>query len=421
MAPAVAETQLCYPTKLIIHHNFTSFDGPRPRPQVLIYILASFRPDNRALLPLYPVRAGRCSRRRPEERPNMATEEQEPLKGILKKSKPSPATSTSAPPSSSSAIVSTNPPPTDTGRAPLPRSQEEIERIALHHANLIQQRKDVEAHITDSIVELTELPRARTPSGGVYPASDPQPPDVADFTRLIRLFQPSDYDDLIAERNACGRCGYALCPLPRRTYSGAGTFKLVNVGRDDFDIVRREELERWCSRACARRALYVKVQLSETAAWERAGVPDLTIDLLDEGDQGGRGKRAEGAARDADPVDGQLARHVGRLKLEEHKASRDAAVLALERGDAKRLAGREPVEVNVREKTAIMAPEEPRISGATGGADDHLMLEGHRVNIDAGHIETNQNEPGSTDDQYLMLGAHKVRVDAGQLDMDEDD
>jgi len=58
----------------------------------------------------------------------------------------------------------------------------------------------------------------------------------------------------------------------------------------------------------------------------------------------------------------------------------------------KRLAGREPVEVNVREKTAITVPEEPRITGDPESTDDHLMMEGYRVRINAGEIEIDQDD-----------------------------
>ncbi len=77
----------------------------------------------------------------------------------------------------------------------------------------------------------------------------------------------------VAERNTCGRCGYALCERPHAKQPGTGAWKLVNVGRRDFAIAPRAELERWCSPACARRAMYVRVQLTETAAWSAPASP----------------------------------------------------------------------------------------------------------------------------------------------------
>ncbi|EEY22143.1 DUF408 domain-containing protein [Verticillium alfalfae VaMs.102] len=148
--------------------------------------------------------------------------------------------------------------------------------LALQHARILQQRKDLEAQILDSLILLSEYPATQ----GRHPASDPAPSDVTGFKTHVRLFQPGDFEDLIEERNANKLCGYTLCARPKPQSSRGGPWKLMNVGSKDFGIVDRKEMERWCSQDCKRRALYVKVQLSETAAWERAGIPDIEIELM---------------------------------------------------------------------------------------------------------------------------------------------
>lgn len=152
--------------------------------------------------------------------------------------------------------------------------------IALRHARIIQHRKDIRHQILASVVLLSQYPRHK---GAEYSASDPADLDVADFKAHIRFFQPGDYDDLIEERNANLLCGYALCPCPKPAPSKGGPWKLINLTNAKFDIIDRRESERWCSDDCKRRALYVRLQLNETAAWERVALPDIDIELLEEG------------------------------------------------------------------------------------------------------------------------------------------
>ncbi|TPX12027.1 uncharacterized protein E0L32_007330 [Thyridium curvatum] len=265
-----------------------------------------------------------------------------PLRGILKTPQPEEAAASAAPP-------------------PPPRSEEETRQIALKHANIIQERKELENTILESILRLTDLPVARDPA---HSSASPAARDVEEFKRLVRVFQPTDYDDLIEERNTCGLCGYTLCPKPRKQFPGNGTWKLVNAGTKDFNIVQKKELEKWCSQECARRALYIKVQLNETAAWERVGIPDINIDLLDEEPQ-------EASEED------QLTRQVARLKLEEdRKTSQQSATLALERGDPSTKRTVDPFDIEIREKTVTSQPSEPKLQGDDD--DSHTLMEGHR-------------------------------------------
>ncbi|KAJ4318603.1 hypothetical protein N0V84_006768 [Fusarium piperis] len=229
--------------------------------------------------------------------------------------------------------------------------------VALQHARIIQHRKDLEAEILDSLILLSEYPLVRE---APHNAANPAPSDVADFKAHVRLFQPSDYDDLIIERNVNELCGYSLCAKPRRQVGPGGEWKILANG----DIVKRKDVEMWCSQKCARRALYVKVQLNETAAWERAGIPDIQIELLDE------------TETDVD----RAARKLGDLKLEEQRqTARDTAALALERGERDPAQTRDKVKVTLKEKD-VKAPS-PIADTPEVYDDDHLVVEGYKSKL----------------------------------------
>ncbi|KAK2616846.1 hypothetical protein QQS21_000224 [Conoideocrella luteorostrata] len=239
------------------------------------------------------------------------------------------------------------------------RSAADAREIAIAHAKLLQHRKDLESEILNSLVLLSEYPLVRT---ATCSASNPAPSDASGFKTHVRLFQPSDYDDLILERNINELCGYSLCPKPRRQVGGGGKWKLTGNG----DIVKREDIERWCSAACSKRAMFVKVQLSETAAWERAGIPDIQIDLLDED-------------RSAETEADRTARELSELQLDEQRqAAMDAKALTLERGQRGIGEGADKVKVVLKEKeTKAPKPEDPSVQSEV----DHLLVEGHRIEL----------------------------------------
>lgn len=164
--------------------------------------------------------------------------------------------------------VSTNaPPPTKPAN---PRHYQ----VAVHHANVLEQRKKVEAEVLDSIVTLMDYPSA--------PDADPKRPTAADaqtFRDALVSFQPSDYDALIEERNISDRCGYALCPRPKSRARSTAKKQFVDT-QHGVEIVDRKVLEVWCSDDCAKRALYVKVQLSEEPAWMRLGGYGDRLELM---------------------------------------------------------------------------------------------------------------------------------------------
>ncbi|EAT79007.1 RNA polymerase II subunit B1 C-terminal domain phosphatase RPAP2 [Parastagonospora nodorum] len=147
-------------------------------------------------------------------------------------------------------------------------------QVALHHANILEERKRVEAEVLDAIMTLMEYPAA--------PDADPKQPSAADaqfFRDAVIPFQPSDYDSLIEERNIYGKCGYALCPRPTKKARSTARKQFVDT-QHGVEIVDRKTLEVWCSDDCAKRALYVKVQLSEEPAWMRQGGYADKIELL---------------------------------------------------------------------------------------------------------------------------------------------
>lgn len=250
--------------------------------------------------------------------------------------------------------------------APAPAPDDRARAVAVQHAAIIHDRRLLSDTITDNIICLAKLPASPSPP---YTASSPSAEDAEAFKSQVRLFQPSDYEDLIEERNCLGRCGYVLCPKPRMRVKQAGEFKLVNYGRSDFSIVPKKEIERWCSQACARRAMYVKVQLNETAAWERAGIEGIKIDLYEEPNQPKQNDAA-----------GRLAEDLQKLRVEaDIKSARDARELALERGDAGGQKTKRSVEVRVQENTIKRSPEIPSLQD---GDDGHLVLEGHKTKFD---------------------------------------
>lgn len=239
--------------------------------------------------------------------------------------------------------------------------------VAHQHAQIIQQRKDLEEQILESLILLSTYPQSTVDS------TKPSHSDAADFKAHVRLFQPSDYDDLVEERNTNNLCGYTLCNKPRRRTGKGGEWTL---NATSGGIVKRKDVESWCSQGCKRRALYVKVQLNETAAWERAGIPDIEIELYDE-DRSGE-TEAEKATREME-----------KLRLEdERQAARDTAALAIERGEASSLkpGAKTAVPVRLKEK-AVDSTVTPATGVFEDAGDDHLKVEGYKSKMGDKHKE----------------------------------
>ncbi|KAI9880565.1 MAG: hypothetical protein M1830_002264 [Pleopsidium flavum] len=148
----------------------------------------------------------------------------------------------------------------------------------LHRANQIERQKDVELRILAATEILLD-------AGADYADPISFQGAASGLKEHLKSFQPNDYDSLIEERNINGKCGYALCPRPPRSENTGAKFRiLVGKGRGDdtFRVVPRQKLEQWCSKECAKKALYIRVQLSEEPAWMRAEGSGVEVVLFEE-------------------------------------------------------------------------------------------------------------------------------------------
>ncbi|KAF2275694.1 uncharacterized protein EI97DRAFT_434112 [Westerdykella ornata] len=241
--------------------------------------------------------------------------------------------------------------------------------IALYHANIIEDRKRTEREVLESIMELMEFPTSSTAD-----PKRPSPADALQFRERMRPFQPSDYDALIEERNIADKCGYVLCPRPKRRAPSSAKKHLIDTERG-VQIVDRKVLEVWCSEDCARRAMYVKVQLNEEPAWLRKGGAAQPIELMVENAEEHhrvlplrpkQDKPAPGAAKsEADDVDAAWA-------------ARDSAIadLAIERGEkpgGPSKASKDLITEQIKEREQTTPPVAPSPSYG----NSHMAIEGH--------------------------------------------
>lgn len=249
--------------------------------------------------------------------------------------------------------------------------------IALHHAHRIQAQKEAEALILDRILELVTFP----PSLSADPAS-PSSEDAKAFKVALRPFQPSDYDNLILERNIEGLCGYGLCPREHRKEDPKAKNRIVwgpkgsgpgGRGRE-MKIVPREKLEMWCSEECAERAMYVKVQLQEQPVWERSARDGRERDfsLLEEARAVKQQKGGDKTKKSPVTV-GKVAHQLGNLQLDGgHVTNHNLRDLALERGDSNPAlsAGRVNIQLVEKEHVSRERITAPKLSpeDQTGGS-----------------------------------------------------
>jgi hypothetical protein len=263
--------------------------------------------------------------------------------------------------------VSTSTPLTAT-----PVSQRQRD-VAIHHANIIEQQKSVEKDVLDAIIDLLDFPTS--------PKADPTRPSPSDALRFedaIMPFQPSDYDSLIEERNIAGKCGYALCPRPKRKARSTARKHFVDTAKG-VEIVDKKALEVWCSDDCARRALYVKVQLNEDPAWIRQGGQGDKIELMVENkDEHYKALplRLKTPAKSASPVKNEDEDDAAAMW-----AARDDALadLAIERGEKPgRLskANKDLISEKIKERTVTTVPVPPTLPSQAAGAT-HMAIEGH--------------------------------------------
>lgn len=234
---------------------------------------------------------------------------------------------------------------------------------ALFHADLIQQQKGVESQILFATETLLDFP----PSPDSNPAH-PSQEDTSVAKTLLRLFQPSDLDALIEERNIDNKCGYIFCPKPNRKQDTNARCRILQTkgeGKKTLRFVDRHLLERWCSDECGRRALFVRVQLSEDPAWIRPAGRDADVTFLE--DEG----KATSTADDA------LTAQLQKLDIASPLDAMADALnqLALERGDGQAHSKRSAlIDVNVHENTVL---QDPKSADYRESADPRDSIEGY--------------------------------------------
>ena len=254
---------------------------------------------------------------------------------------------------------------------PAARSRDDRNReTAIYHAQLIQQQKEVEALILTSTEKLLDLPS--------FSSADPAHPCYTDSELVkssLHLFQPSDYDSLIEERNINKQCGYVLCPRPNRLQDTQAKYRILygrGRGPDALKIVERQTLEQWCSDDCGKRALYIKVQLNEEPAWTRSHTIDGTILLLEDklnhqsGEDGNASQQEHMKSQDLDREE-DLAAHMRTLAIERGDNTASSKILRL-------------AELDIREKTITedeaFVPAPPTTDEVTADSQGHI--EGYR-------------------------------------------
>ncbi|KAJ4359965.1 uncharacterized protein N0V89_000524 [Didymosphaeria variabile] len=242
---------------------------------------------------------------------------------------------------------------------------------AVHHANVLEQRKRVELDILRSVMELMDFP-----SQADADSTRPSPSDAQRFRQAVVAFQPSDYDALIEERNIADKCGYTLCPRPKGKAPSTARKQFVETSKG-VQIVDRKKLEMWCSDDCARRALFVKVQLNEEPAWLRQGDYGTDIELMVENAEEHHKtlplrlkKEVTPAPQDTEEEDAAAA-----------WAARDDALadLAIERGEKPgRLskANKDLITDKIKERVTKFPPMPPSLPQQSSG-QSHMAIEGH--------------------------------------------
>ncbi|KAM0796075.1 Rtr1/RPAP2 family-domain-containing protein [Usnea florida] len=282
-----------------------------------------------------------------------------------------------------SELSTTSPPP---GRSRESRNKD----TALYHAHILQQRKDVEALILSSTETLLELPSS-TDSDRARPYSR----DISLVKNLLQPFQPSDYDSLIEERNINKQCGYVFCPKPNRQENTKARYRILHSkGRasDNVKFVERRTLERWCSDECGKRALYIKVQLSEEPAWTRTASPLRDILFLE--DEHNHEKHPDDNHTLMEQVEFLDA------GFEEDVLAARMKALAVERGDEKAPSRSDRLkEIDVLENRnpngKISAPEQGASSGRSSGT-----IEGYTPRFSV--KKSRELVPDSDEDEDMM-------------------
>lgn len=251
-----------------------------------------------------------------------------------------------------------------------PKSDAERKRLetAIQHAHLIQEQKSILRKNLDHIEELSDYPASATPTAV----------EVSAFLEYLISFQPSDYDALIEERHVNGRCGYALCAnAPRKAVAKAPWMKSKGV-------------ENWCSDDCAKKALYVKAQLSETPAWERRAGDRNPLVLY-----GGGGAAA---AKPPSPV--QAGTQMQLPVRQKTRIAADERDLAYERGEVDKVADAKMDKVLKAEvqENSVTSSVMPPTQTTFAGSDVHDLIEGYQPRgVQQGNRITIKSEDADSD------------------------
>src|ERR1700742_3739900 len=118
--------------------------------------------------------------------------------------------------------------------------EDRIRATVVRQARDIEDRKNLQNRVADLVVEAFDLPSK--------PDADParpQPSEASLFRHCLSLFQSSDLDDLIKERNIDNRCGYALCPRPNQKLAHGGEKVCDQKSVRRLKLGVRTELEKW--------------------------------------------------------------------------------------------------------------------------------------------------------------------------------
>ncbi|KAG9656687.1 hypothetical protein KCU95_g18876, partial [Aureobasidium melanogenum] len=258
--------------------------------------------------------------------------------------------------------------PPNTNLKIRPKSDAERKRLetAIQHAHLIQEQKAILAKNLDYIEELSDYPASSSATVS----------ETTAFLEYMLSFQPSDYDALIEERHVNGRCGYTLCAnAPRKAVAKAPWQKGKGV-------------ENWCSDDCAKKALYVKAQLSETPAWERRAGDRNPLVLY-----GGTA-----AAKTPSPAGTQIQLPV-RTKA---KTAADERDLAYERGEIDKVADAKMDKVLKAEvqENSIMSSVTPPTQTRFADSDVHDLIEGYQPRgVQQGNLITIKSEDADSDQE----------------------
>jgi len=215
-----------------------------------------------------------------------------------------------------------------------------IKEVAMRHALSIQEKKDLQGKVLDMILIAYDLPSSATTD-----PAHPHSTDATAFRECLRIWRPSDLDELIQERNLDDRCGYALC---NRANLSQKSLKVWDKKQGTF--VDKLFDGRWCSNECKDRNEFVRHQLSKEPAWLRQA-QNQGIALLTDSHFGSK-------TDDVSP------------NRQQQKDVANQEALALERGQE---ATKQFDDIPIREKVTTVAPEPPTFSPSITVSD---VLEG---------------------------------------------